>query len=183
MSDVECTHKIICLINWTDQFNDIVINQTYRDIHSTPEQNPNLIEFTETSKGDPVQTSSELHKDFIEICKRAGVKFIEMLSYPGHDCAVALAKSSIGKRFLLFIPSIYGSHNPDEQTWKEAVTDGSKIFSDLIVSRFKFLNRKAYHLMVSSRLTSDPVQQASYLDTQKELDDTEKKEVLDRFFE
>ena len=165
------------------KFEDSVINQTYKDIYSTPEQDPNLIEFTETSKGDPIQTSSELHKDFVEICKRANLKCIEMLSYPGHDCAVALSKNSIGKRFLLFIPSIYGSHNPDEQTWSEAVKDGSKIFSDLIVSRFKFLNRKAYHLMVSSKLTSDPVKQANYLNPSQELNNIEKEEVLDRLFE
>ena len=37
--------------------------------------------------------------------------------------------------------------------------------------------------MVSSKLTSDPVKQANYLNPSQELNNDEKEEVLDRLFE
>ena len=140
-----------------ETFNRDVVEKTLSEIGTTSSENPDLIKFTETSRGNPILTAKELLSDFVNICKKRNIICSDILSYPGHDCAVALpkeynGKKVTGKRILIFIPSIFGSHNPQEQSWREAIGTGTSVFNDLIVSRFKILQRQAYNHMVSPRL-------------------------------
>ena len=140
-----------------DKFQKEVIDATYMDCQIQKKDKPDLIEFTETSKGNPIQTSKDLCDDFLAVCNRMGVNCINMQSFPGHDCAVALTPTATGKRFLIFVPSIHGSHNPEEQTWEEAVNVGTSAFSNLVIYRAKCLGRQAYNHVVMSRFKPSQV--------------------------
>ena len=143
--------------NTIQLFNEHVINKTYQDQGIKSEDYPNLIETTIISKGDPIQTSNEIIDDLVNLCEKQHVKCKKISSQPGHDTAVVIPPKQseddyIGKRFLMFISSIYGSHNPNEQTWMEAIDTGKSIFNDIILDRFKQLQRQAYNFMVADKL-------------------------------
>ena len=114
------------------------INKIYGLIKKIQEENPNKsnnegIRFKIRDKGNPVQTTPELVKELEAICNENDIPCIIMNSCAGHDIACNLSEENkSAKRILFFIPSTGGSHNKNENTTREAIEMGSKLYSIFI---------------------------------------------------
>lgn len=95
------------------------------------------IETTVISKGTPVKTNKKLNEKIAEVCKKEDISYMEMPSYPGQDTGYIPAK----KKTMIFIPSIGGSHNKNEQTWPKYINPATRIFvamaQELLKEKFK----------------------------------------------
>lgn len=95
------------------------------------------IKTTIVSKGTPVNTSSKLNKKIAKVCKKQGIEYLEMPSYPGQDTGYVPAK----QKTMIFIPSTGGSHNPKEKTKKKFIETSTNVLigtvQELLKERFK----------------------------------------------
>lgn len=89
------------------------------------------------SQGKPVVTSSSLNEEIANICIQNGIEGIEMPSYAGQDTGYIPAK----EKTMVFIPSVGGSHNPNESTDRESIQRAQRVITDvskeLMLERFK----------------------------------------------
>lgn len=89
------------------------------------------------SRGNPVITSSSLNTGLANVCQKNNIKYFNMPSYAGQDTGYIPAK----EKTMIFIPSIGGSHNPDESTSKKFIDASTKVLTDfskdLLSERFK----------------------------------------------
>ncbi len=117
------------------QTRDLVFDR-FKKIQEEYGSGTDSIFFKISSMDDPILTSPELLENIKLICDEKKYPCQIMHSWPGHDLACILPPNNTsGKKVLFFIPSKGGSHNPNEETTREAIEIGTDVYSTLVSQR------------------------------------------------